>query len=161
MGKKNSFIGRKTIIFIPHCQISVNSDVVKRVLVGWSELTVANVNKFGSADFAYIFWFKCRGISSTNMNKAKAVEVVEKAMKNDHLMSQPIVDPQYPHFTDKKIMKLRQSGDLKEGIQCTDMESRVSLVSHHRVIIEYRFRFLEKYHQKSPILLIWTETLVV
>jgi hypothetical protein len=50
------------------------------------------------------------------MNKAKAVEVVEKAMKNDHLMSQPIVDPQYPHFTDKKIMKLRQSGDLKEGI---------------------------------------------
>ena len=31
-------------------------------------------------------------------------------------MSQPIVDPQYPHFTDKKIMKLRQSGDLKEGI---------------------------------------------
>ena len=61
-------------------------------------------------------WLKCRGISSTNMNKAKAVEVVEKAMKNDHLMSQPIVDPQYPHFTDKKIMKLRQSGDLKEGI---------------------------------------------
>ena len=32
------------------------------------------------------------------MNKAKVVEVVEKAMKNDHLMSQPIVDPQYPHF---------------------------------------------------------------
>ena len=61
-------------------------------------------------------WLKCRGISSTNMNKAKAVEVVEKAMKNDHLMSQPIVDPQYPHFTDKKIMKLRQSGDLNEGI---------------------------------------------
>ena len=50
------------------------------------------------------------------MNKAKAVEVVEKAMKNDHLMSQPIVDPQYPHFTDKKIMKLPQSGDLNEGI---------------------------------------------
>jgi hypothetical protein len=49
------------------------------------------------------------------MNKAKAVEVVEKAMKNDHLMSQPIMDPQYPHFTDKKIMKLRQSGDLNEG----------------------------------------------
>jgi hypothetical protein len=47
-------IFQKTIIFIPHCQISVNSDVVKRVLVGWSELTVANVNKFGSADFAYI-----------------------------------------------------------------------------------------------------------
>jgi hypothetical protein len=42
--------------------------------------------------------------------------VVEKAMKNDHLMSQPIVVPQYPHFTDKKIMKLRQSGDLNEGI---------------------------------------------
>jgi hypothetical protein len=40
------------------------------------------------------------------MNKAKVVEVVEKAMKNDHLMSQPIVDPQYPHFTDKKIMEL-------------------------------------------------------
>jgi hypothetical protein len=71
-----------TIIFIPHCQISVNSDVVKRVLIGWSELTVANVNK-------------------SNMNKAKAVEVVEKVMKNDHLVSQPIVDPQYPHFTDK------------------------------------------------------------
>jgi hypothetical protein len=35
------------------------------------------------------------------MNKAKAVEVVEKVMKNDHLVSQPIVDPQYPHFTDK------------------------------------------------------------
>jgi hypothetical protein len=50
------------------------------------------------------------------MNKTKAVEVVEKAMKNDHLMSQPIVDPQYPHFTDKKIMKLPQSGDLNEGI---------------------------------------------
>jgi hypothetical protein len=50
------------------------------------------------------------------MNKAKAVEVVEKAMKKDHLMSQTIVDLQYPHLTDKKIMKLRQSGDLNEGI---------------------------------------------
>jgi hypothetical protein len=47
----------------------------------------------------------------SNNLRFKAVEVVEKAMKNDHLMSQPIVDPQYPHFTDKKIMKLRQSGD--------------------------------------------------
>lgn len=45
-----------------------------------------------------------------------------------------------------------------------------SLVSHHRIIIEYgvmiksfsnNSRFLEKYHQKSPILLIWTETSVV
>jgi hypothetical protein len=61
-------------------------------------------------------WLKCRGISSTNMNKAKTVEVVEKAMKKDHLMSQTIVDLQYPHFTDKKIMKLRQSGNLNEGI---------------------------------------------
>jgi hypothetical protein len=50
------------------------------------------------------------------MNKAKVVEVVEKAMKNDHLMSKPIVDPQYLHFTDKKIMRLRQSSDLNEGI---------------------------------------------
>jgi hypothetical protein len=50
------------------------------------------------------------------MNKAKTVEVVEKAMKKDHLMSQTIVDLQYPHFTDKKIMKLRQSGNLNEGI---------------------------------------------
>jgi hypothetical protein len=37
-------------------------------------------------------------------------------MKKDHFMSQTIVDLQYPHFTDKKIMKLRQSGDLNEGI---------------------------------------------
>jgi len=40
------------------------------------------------------------------MNKAKAVEVVEKAMKNNHLMSQPIVDPQYPHFTDNSYDSL-------------------------------------------------------
>jgi hypothetical protein len=53
---------------------------------------------------------------TTATHLAKAVEVVEKAMTNDHLMSQPIVDPQYPHFIDKKIMTLRQSGNLNEGI---------------------------------------------
>jgi hypothetical protein len=65
------FIGRKTIIFIPHCQISINSDVVKRILVGWSELTVANENKFGSADFAYIFWFNKYGVVNHTKNLAK------------------------------------------------------------------------------------------
>jgi hypothetical protein len=40
--------------------------VVKRVLVGWSELTVANVNKFGSADFAYIFWFNKYGVVASS-----------------------------------------------------------------------------------------------
>jgi hypothetical protein len=47
-------------------QISVNSDVVKRVLIGWSELTVANVNKFGSADFACIFWFNKYGVVASS-----------------------------------------------------------------------------------------------
>jgi hypothetical protein len=36
------------------------------------------------------------------MNKAKAVEVVEKAMKNDHLMSQPIVGSTISSFYRQK-----------------------------------------------------------
>lgn len=62
------------------------------------------------------FWLKCRGISSTYMTKAQAVDVVTKTLTNTDLMSQPILDPKYPHYTDKKIQRLRQNGDLTESL---------------------------------------------
>ena len=31
-------------------------------------------------------------------------------------MSQPILDPKYPHYTDKKIQKLRQNGGLTDSL---------------------------------------------
>ena len=64
-------------------------------------------------------WLKCRGISSTNMTKAQAVDVFRKSLSNSYLMSQHIMDPKYPHYTDKKIQKLRQSRKLTESMLWT------------------------------------------
>lgn len=57
-------------------------------------------------------WLKCRGISATNMTKAQAVDVVTKSLSNHDLMKQPILDPKYPYYTDRKIQVLRQNGKL-------------------------------------------------